>query len=99
MKRLLSQIMRGWANYSKPTVRKARSELPGQLHLAPGSWWMALHRWKWKEVRRRFTDRNGRWRKRSAGEIELFDLQAVTVTRYRYSGNTIPNPWTRFNHV
>jgi len=26
--------------------------------------------------------------------IELFDLAAVPVTRYRYRGNTIPNPWT-----
>ncbi|MFF4181091.1 hypothetical protein [Streptomyces sp. NPDC001750] len=25
------------------------------------SWWMALHRWKWKDVRRRLTDHNGRW--------------------------------------
>ncbi|MFF0794827.1 hypothetical protein ACFYVG_37195, partial [Streptomyces spiralis] len=63
------------------------------------SWWMALHRWKWKDVRRRFTDRNGRWQKLSADGIELFDLQAVTVTRYRYRGNTIPTPWPRLNHA
>lgn len=55
---------------------------------------MALRHWKWKDVRRRFTDRTGRWQKPSADGIELFDLQAVTVTRYRYRGNTTSNPWT-----
>ncbi|MEU5197752.1 hypothetical protein [Streptomyces scabiei] len=63
------------------------------------SWWMALHRWKWKDVRRRFTDHTGRWHKLSADGTELFDFQAVAVTRYRYRGNTIPNPWTRLNHA
>ncbi|GAB2764007.1 hypothetical protein [Streptomyces bullii] len=60
---------------------------------------MALHRWKWKDVRRRLTDHNGRWQRPSADGIELFDLQAVAVTRYRYRGNTIPNPWARLNHA
>ena len=45
------------------------------------------------------TDRNGRWQKLSADGVELFDLQAVTVTRYRYRGNTIPNTWTRTDHA
>ncbi|PKW16727.1 RNA-directed DNA polymerase [Saccharopolyspora spinosa] len=62
-------------------------------------WWMTLHRWKWKDVRRRFTDHTGRWRRPSADGIELFDLAAVTVSRYRYRGNTIPNPWTVPNHA
>ncbi|MEU1784963.1 hypothetical protein ABZ553_03430 [Streptomyces sparsogenes] len=35
----------------------------------------------------------------SADGIELFDLQAVTVTRYRYRGNTIPTPWAHPNHA
>lgn len=55
---------------------------------------MVLHRWKWKDVRRRFTNRNCRWHKLSAGGIELFPMVSVAVTRYRYRGNTIPNPWT-----
>ncbi|MFF1304580.1 hypothetical protein [Streptomyces sp. NPDC058307] len=39
------------------------------------------------------------WQKLSADGIELFDLQAVTVTRYRYRVNTILNLWTRLNHA
>ncbi|MDH6119758.1 hypothetical protein ABH930_004519 [Kitasatospora sp. GAS204A] len=63
------------------------------------SWWIVLHRWKWKDVRRRFTDHNGRWLRPSVDGIELFDLQAVTATRYRYRGNTMSHPWSLLNHV
>ncbi|MFG2261306.1 group II intron reverse transcriptase/maturase, partial [Streptomyces mirabilis] len=96
----LNQIMRGWANYFKHAVCKATlSSLASFTWHRVISWWMALHRWKWKDIRRRLTDHNGRWQRPSADGIELFDLQAVTVTRYRYRGNTIPNPWTRLNHT
>ncbi|XQE77699.1 hypothetical protein ACN24L_01225 [Streptomyces microflavus] len=59
---------------------------------------MVLHRWRWKDVRRRFTDRNGQWHKLSADGIELFPMVSTAVTRYRYRGNTIPNPCT-LNHA
>jgi RNA-directed DNA polymerase len=96
----LNQIMRGWANYFKHAVCKATlSSLASFTWHRVISWWMALHRWKWKDVRRCLTDHNGRWQRPSADGIELFDLQAVTVTRYRYRGNRIPNPWTRLNHA
>ncbi|WP_371672298.1 group II intron reverse transcriptase/maturase [Streptomyces sp. NBC_00289] len=96
----LNQIMRGWANYFKHAVCKATlSSLASFTWHRVISWWMALHRWKWKDVRRRLTDHTGRWQRPSADGIELFDLQAVAVTRYRYRGNTIPNPWTRPNHA
>ncbi|WP_345598170.1 group II intron maturase-specific domain-containing protein [Streptomyces marokkonensis] len=95
-----NQIMRGWANYFKHAVCKATlSSLASFTWHRVISWWMALHRWKWKDVRRRLTDHNGRWQRPSADGIELFDLQAVAVTRYRYRGNTIPNPWTSPNHA
>ncbi len=29
----------------------------------------------------------------AADGIELFKMANVSVTRYRYRGNTIPNPW------
>ncbi|MFB7918673.1 group II intron maturase-specific domain-containing protein [Streptomyces sp. NPDC056061] len=96
----LNQITRGWANYFKHAVCKATlSSLANFTWRRVISWWMALHRWKWKDVRRRLTDHNGRWQRPSADGIELFDLQAVAVTRYRYRGNTIPTPWTRLNHA
>ena len=63
------------------------------------AWLRALHRWKWKDVRRRFTTPDGRWKPITVDGIELFNLETVPVTRYRYRGNTIPNPWTLRNHA
>ena len=91
----LNQIMRGWANYFKHAVCKHT------LHaLAHFVWWRVvrwlrtLHRWKWKDVRRRFITPDGRWRPITADGIDLFNLESVPVTRYRWRGNTIPTPWT-----
>ena len=56
----LNQIMRGWANYFKHAVYKHT------LHsLAHFVWWRVvqwlrtLHRWRWKDVRRRLTTPDG----------------------------------------
>ncbi|WP_097911711.1 group II intron reverse transcriptase/maturase [Streptomyces sp. b84] len=96
----LNQIMRGWANYFKHAVAKVTLKaLQHFVWTRVIRWWIVLHRWRWKDVRRRFTDHNGRWKRLSANGIELFDLASVPVTRYRYRGNTIPNPWTDLNHV
>jgi RNA-directed DNA polymerase len=91
----LNQIMRGWANYFKHAACKRTLG-----RLAHFAWWRVirwlrtLHRWRWKDVRRRFTTPAGRWKRIEADGIELFNLASVPVTRYRYRGNTIPNPWT-----
>ena len=96
----LNQIMRGWANYFKHAVAKVTlKSLARFVWHRVISWWIVLHRWRWKDVHRRFTDHNGRWKPLSADGIEMFSLQTVTVSRYRYRGNTIPNPWTRPNHA
>lgn len=91
----LNQVMRGWANYFKHAVCK---HTLGSL--ANFAWWRVvrwlrtLHRWKWTDVRRRFTTPDGRWKPITVDGIELFNLEAVPVTRYRWRGNTIPTPWT-----
>jgi RNA-directed DNA polymerase len=96
----LNQIMRGWANYFKHAVAKHTFHALHQF-----VWWRVirwlrtLHRWRWKDVRRRFTTPDGRWKPITADGIELFNLEAMPVTRYRYRGNTIPNPWTLRNHA
>ena len=96
----LGQIMRGWANYFKHAVCKHIFS-----KLAAFTWWrvirwqMELHRWKWKDVRRRFTNPSGAWKPITADGIEMFNIAAVPVTRYRYRGNTIPNPWGLPNHA
>jgi hypothetical protein len=85
--------MRGWANYFKHAVCKHTLG-----NLANFAWWpvarwlRTLHRWKWKDLRRRFTTPDGRWKPIAADGIELFNLESVAVTRYRWRGNTIPNP-------
>ena len=56
----LNQIMRGWANYFRHAVAKHTFHA-----LAHFVWWRVvrwlrtLHRWKWKDVRRRFTTPTG----------------------------------------
>lgn len=96
----LNLAMRGWANYFKHAV--ASRTFGALAHFV---WWrvirmlMVRHRWSWKDVRRRFTAPDGRWKRPAAGEIELFDMAKVAVTRYRWRGNTIPNPWVPINHA
>lgn len=94
----INQITRGWANYFKHAVCKHTFG-----NLAYFTWWrvirrlVTLHRWKWRDVRKRFTTPNGRWKPITADGIELFSLASVPVTRYRYRGNQIPIPWKLHN--
>jgi RNA-directed DNA polymerase len=55
---------------------------------------MVRHHWRWKDVRHRFTDPSGRWLPVTAGNAELRHIASIPVTRYRYRGSQIPNPWT-----
>ncbi len=92
----INQIMRGWVNYFKHAVAKHTFS-----HLRQFIWWRIVqmmrtrHRWRWKDVRRWLTDPTGRWKPISADGIEMFNPAAVPVTRYRYRGNKIPNPWVQ----
>ncbi|MGH3504186.1 MAG: group II intron reverse transcriptase/maturase [Nocardioidaceae bacterium] len=91
----LNQIMRGWANYFKHAAcKRVLNSLSHFVWWRVVGWLRRLHRWRWKDVRARFTTPEGRWRPITADGIALFNLAAVPVTRYRYRGNTIPNPWT-----
>jgi RNA-directed DNA polymerase len=91
----LNQVMHGWANYFRHAVAKNVFAMLDNF-----AWWRVIrmlrqrHRWRWKDVRRQFTDRTGRWLPITAGEIELRRIAAIPVTRYRYRGTKIPNPWT-----
>jgi RNA-directed DNA polymerase len=90
----LGQIMRGWANYFKYAVCKhIFSKLAGFTWWRVIRWQMQLHRWKWSDVRRRFTGPAGAWEPIAADGIKMFNIAAVPVTRYRYRGTKIPNPW------
>ena len=90
----LNQVMRGWANYFRHAVAKHTFNMLDNF-----AWWRVIrmlrarHHWRWTDVRRRFTTPTGRWLPITADGIELLRIAAIPVTRYRYRGNTIPNPW------
>ncbi|GII32959.1 hypothetical protein Pmi06nite_64010 [Planotetraspora mira] len=54
---------------------------------------MVRHHWSWKDVRRWLVTPTGRWRPIAADGIELFNMASTPVTRYRWRGSRIPNPW------
>ena len=91
----LNQILRGWSNYFRHAVATHTFK-----HLRQFLWWRIVrwlitrHRWRWTSLRRHLTDHTGRWRPISADGTVLFDLEKVGITRYRYRGAAIPNPWT-----
>ena len=92
----LNQILRGWANYFRHAVATHTFK-----HLRQFLWWRLVrwlktrHRWRWTALRRYLTDHNGRWRPISADGITLYDIEKTGITRYRYRGAAIPNPYTR----
>ncbi|MER7728881.1 reverse transcriptase domain-containing protein [Streptomyces sp. NPDC096323] len=91
----INLIMRGWVNYFRHAVCKhTLSNLANFVWWRMVKWMQTLHRWKWKDVRRWLKAPDGSWKPISADGVELFDMAAVPVTRYRYRGNRIPNPWT-----
>jgi RNA-directed DNA polymerase len=90
----INQILRGWANYFKHAVAKHTMQ---SLHTFV--WWRVIrwvmhrHRRRWTAIQRWLRDPNGRWKSIELEGITLFDLGRVSITRYRYRGNSIPTPW------
>ncbi|NLT55672.1 MAG: group II intron reverse transcriptase/maturase [Actinomycetales bacterium] len=93
----LGQIMRGWANYFKHAVAKWTFS-----KLDSFTWWRlvhmlrARHGWNWGQLRRHLRGPDGRWRITADG-ITYYRLQDVTVSRYAYRGNKIPDLWPTTN--
>ena len=91
----LNQILCGWSAYFRHAVATHTFK-----HLRQFLWWRIVrwlktrHRWRWTALRRHLTDHNGRWKPISADGVVLFDIEKVGITRYRYRGAAIPNPWT-----
>ncbi|MEU8200872.1 group II intron maturase-specific domain-containing protein [Streptosporangium sp. NPDC049046] len=92
--RRLNLIMHGWANCFKHAVAQTVFDMLDNF-----TWWRVIrmlgerHRWRWKDIRRRFTTPTGQWLPIVAGEIELKRLAAIPIIRYRYRGSKIPNLW------
>ena len=90
----INMAMHGWAGYFKHAIAQRVFDMLDNF-----TWRRVIrmlcerHRWRWKDVRRRFTTPTGRWLPITAGEVELKRIAAIPVTRYRYRGSKIPNPW------
>jgi RNA-directed DNA polymerase len=96
----INQILRGWTNYFRHAVCKHTfSRLRHFVNWRLIRWLRKRHRWQWGQFRRRFTTASGRWLPFAADGVEVFNPGSVTVTRYRYRGSTIPNPYLRTNHA
>ncbi|RSM76770.1 hypothetical protein DMH04_36265 [Kibdelosporangium aridum] len=94
----INQILRGWTNYFRHAVCK--HTLNNLKHFAEWRvirWLLKRHRRRWKAFRRRFTTSTGRWLPIAADGVALFNPASVTVTRYRYRGQQILNPFIRPN--
>jgi RNA-directed DNA polymerase len=88
----LNNVLRGWTAYFRPGVSsRTFQHLRMIVWRQVFGWLRRKHpRTGWKELRRRYCD--GKWWPRT-GEIVLFNPGAVTTTRYRPRGSTIPSPW------
>jgi RNA-directed DNA polymerase len=92
----LNRMLAGWANYFRYGVSK------DVFSAVDSHTWLRLMRWirqkytgktqlGMKELRRRFCDKG--WRFAHNGVV-FTGASSVSVTRYRYRGNTIATPWT-----
>jgi RNA-directed DNA polymerase len=90
----INQILRGWTNYFRHAVCKhTLNQLRFFVNWRLIRWLLKRHRWQWGEFRRRFTTPSGAWLPFGADGVILFNPASVTVTRYRYRGEKIPNPY------
>jgi RNA-directed DNA polymerase len=90
----LNLLMHGWAGYFRHAIAKNIFVMLDNF-----AWWRVVrmlrerHHWRWRDVRRVLVTPQGRWQPVTAGEVRLRPIAAIPVTRFRYRGNTIPNPW------
>ncbi|KZM70448.1 group II intron maturase-specific domain-containing protein [Nocardia terpenica] len=93
--RILNGALRGWANYFRYGVSKVVFKAVDDFTWNRVMRWIRVkykgrNRLTMKQMRRRFCDRG--WRFAHNGVV-FTGAASVTVTRYRYRGSRIPNPW------
>ncbi len=88
----LAPVLRGWANYFRHGVSKSTFDYVREFTWRRVICWLRHKHphanWKW--LRRRYLP--GWWP--TDGEVVLFDIGKVTVSRYRYRGHQIATPWS-----
>lgn len=85
-------VLRGWSHYFRHGVSKACfSRLDTFVWRRFTRWLRKRHpKVPWRDLKRKYMKR---WRIVINGR-EMFYAASVPVTRYRYRGTRIPNPWT-----
>ena len=88
----LNPVLRGWANHFRHAAAKRTLNYLGYYAWwRVGRWLRKKHpRMTWKQIKRRYPSKDGIQEK----GIVLFNPASISVTRYRYRGARIPNPWT-----
>lgn len=87
----LNPVLRGWGNHFRHAAAKRTLEYLGYY-----AWWR-VGRWlrkkhprlTWKQINRRYAS-EGVFQEKG---IVLFNPGSISVTRYRYRGARIPDPW------
>jgi RNA-directed DNA polymerase len=94
--RQINAALRGWTVYFHHGASKRTFNYLGRFAwLRVVGWLQRKHRRApWTTIRRRYLAQPGNRLVPHDGGIELFDAGSVAVTRYRYRGTKIPNPWT-----
>jgi len=88
----LAPVLRGWANYFRYGVSKSTFDFVREFTWRRVICWLRHKHphanWKW--LRRRYLPK---WWP-TDGNVILFDIGKVTVSRYRYRGHQIATPWS-----
>ena len=94
--RQLNSALHGWAVYFRHGCSKQTlNYLNHYTWLRVVGWLRRKHRRAtWRAIRRRYLMLPGKGLVPHDAGIVLFNVASVPVTRYRYRGTKIPNPWT-----
>ena len=94
--RQLNAALHGWAVYFRHGCSKQTfNYLAHYTCKRVWRWLRRKHRRaSWKAIRRRYLELPGKGLVPHDAGVVLFNVASVPVTRYRYRGTKIPNPWT-----
>jgi RNA-directed DNA polymerase len=94
--RQINAALRGWTVYFRHGVSKQTFDYLGRFAwLRVVGWLRRKHRRaSWKAIRRRYLALPGNRLVPHDGGVALCNAGSVAVTRYRYRGTKISNPWT-----
>jgi RNA-directed DNA polymerase len=89
----LNPVLRGWANYYQhAAAKRTLAYLDYYAWWRVGRWLRKKHpRMTWKQINRRYLNEDYTFEERG---LALYKPASKRVTRYRYRGARIPDPWT-----